>query len=326
MVVPLPFLSGFIYRQLLLTPPQPTTRFDGQTIIITGATSGLGFEAARLFARLGAAHIILGARNVTQGEAAARAVAQAASSKEALRVDVWELDLEKYASVREFAARVDGLERVDVVCQNAGMATGRFCLAEKDESTVTVNVVCAVLLTLLVLPKLKESAARFGIHPVVTFSCSEIHHFYEFTQRNEPQILATLSDKSKASMLDRYFVSKLLQLLCVRELASRAGPAYPVAINCFNPGFVQTRLGREFGWNLYLWGVVFARSARVGSRTLVAAAGAGAESHGKYMSEGEVAEPSEWVRSEEGKRVQRRVWEEVVERVEGIVPGVSGNI
>ncbi|PHH58382.1 hypothetical protein CDD82_3116 [Ophiocordyceps australis] len=173
---------------------------------------------------------------------------------------------------------------------------------------------------------LKESAARFGIHPVVTFSGSEIHQFYPFAQRNEPQIFASLSDKSKATLVDRYFVTKLLQLLCVREMAARAGPDYPVAFNCFNPGFVKSELGRELGWNLYLWGLVFARSASVGSRTLVAAAAKGAASHGRYMTEGEFAEPGEWVRSDEGARVQRKVWDELVEKLEEILPGVTKNL
>ena len=73
-------------------------------------------------------------------------------------------------------------------------------------------------------------------------------------------------------------------------------------------------------------GLFLARSAEVGSRTIVAAAEKGPESHGRYMSESEVVEPSEWVRSEEGRRVQERVWGELVRKLEGIVEGVTGNL
>lgn len=135
-------------------------------------------------------------------------------------------------------------------------------------------------------------------------------------------------------MAERYFVSKLLEIFIVREMAARSTSSsspYPITINCLNPGFCRSELGREAGWTLYLWGLVLARSPEVGSRTIVAAAEAGvkagaARAHGAYMSEGVVAEPSELVRSEEGARVQRKVWAELVEKLEGIREGVTGGL
>lgn len=127
-------------------------------------------------------------------------------------------------------------------------------------------------------------------------------------------------------MLDRYFVSKLLKLFCVRELASRAGPSSPVIINCLNPGFCHSQLGREAGWYSYIMGLLLARSTQVGSRTIVAAAAAGPETHGKYMSDGFLEEPSEFVRSEEGIRLQKKLWAELTARLEAIVPGVTASL
>ncbi|KAI4170654.1 MAG: hypothetical protein LQ348_007075, partial [Seirophora lacunosa] len=167
------------------------------------------------------------------------------------------------------------------------------------------------------------------------------HAFTPFAERDEPNIFAALSDPSKANMADRYFVSKLLEIFIVREMAARSTSSsspYPITINCLNPGFCRSELGREAGWTLYLWGLVLARSPEVGSRTIVAAAEAGvkagaarvkagaARAHGAYMSEGVVAEPSELVRSEEGARVQRKVWAELVEKLEGITEGVTGGL
>lgn len=174
MPVPVPFLGGFLYRQLLLTPPMPRTRFDGKTIIVTGSNVGLGLEAARHFARLGAARVILAVRDLDKGEAAKRSIDQTLSRSPS-PIAVWKLDLSSYDSVQEFAERVyKELDRVDVVCENAGIATGIFRLAERDESTITVNVVSTFLLAFLLLPKLKETAQRFNTLPTLTITSSEV--------------------------------------------------------------------------------------------------------------------------------------------------------
>lgn len=69
-----------------------------------------------------------------------------------------------------------------------------------------------------------------------------------------------------------------------------------------------------------------ARTTEAGSRTLVASVIAGEESHGQYMSDCEVAEPSEFVRSAEGEKVQAEVHKELMAILEGIQPGITQNI
>jgi retinol dehydrogenase-12 len=70
-----------------------------------------------------------------------------------------------------------------------------------------------------------------------------------------------------------------------------------------------------------------ARTTEQGSRTLVhAATAAGPESHGQYLSDCKVMEPSEFVRSAEGKKAGERVWEELSEKLEKIEPGVLKNL
>ena len=68
-----------------------------------------------------------------------------------------------------------------------------------------------------------------------------------------------------------------------------------------------------------------ARSTEEGSRTLVAAAAAGPESHGAYMEHGVVNNDalSEFVRSEEGEKVQLRVWKELTAILEELQPAVT---
>lgn len=81
-------------------------------------------------------------------------------------------------------------------------------------------------------------------------------------------------------------MSKLLEVFYSRELAkhSRESGKPFVVINYLNPGLCHSQLGRESGIGLSILKFFLARTTEVGSRTLVAAATAGAESHGQYQS------------------------------------------
>jgi hypothetical protein len=68
---------------------------------------------------------------------------------------------------------------------------------------------------------------------------------------------------------------------------------------------------------------LLARKTEVGSRTLVHAGTSGVESHGKYLSDCKITEPSAFVRSDEGKRSQEKVWKELIEKLEGIKSGIT---
>jgi retinol dehydrogenase-12 len=61
----------FAWDQLTLTvPPVVEQNLEGKTIVVTGANIGLGFEAAKHFARMGAGKIIIACRDKKRGEAA----------------------------------------------------------------------------------------------------------------------------------------------------------------------------------------------------------------------------------------------------------------
>lgn len=84
-------------------------------------------------------------------------------------------------------------------------------------------------------------------------------------------------------------------------------------------------LSREGGWAFVIVKFLLARTAEAGSRNLVCAGAAGAETHGQYISDCEVQMPSEFVMSKEGYEVQNRVWTELCEKLEAIKPGVTSN-
>ncbi|KAK0345952.1 hypothetical protein LTR91_018018 [Friedmanniomyces endolithicus] len=168
-------LPAFFYTQLFITPSAPTTSCTGKTIIVTGANTGLGKEAARHFVQLGAEKVILGCRSLDKGEAAKRDIEVSTGRKGV--VEVWELDLGDYGSVQGFAERAGGLRRLDCVVENAGINTNKFVEVGGNESTITVNVVSTFLLALLILPKLQETAKLQGTTPNLTIVSSEVHFF-----------------------------------------------------------------------------------------------------------------------------------------------------
>ena len=195
--------DNFLYTQLITKLPYPTHSLSGQTIIVTGSNTGLGLEAARHFTRIGATKVILAVRTVSKGETAKESIESSTNRKGV--VEVWQLDLSSYESVKDFAKKVQKLDRLDALVENAGIATGKYSKLEDNESTITTNVVSTFLLALLLLPKLRESGQKFNITPHLTIVSSEVHAWSPFTERNSANIFDTLNNKETANMADRYF-------------------------------------------------------------------------------------------------------------------------
>ncbi|KAK3359012.1 hypothetical protein B0T25DRAFT_588050 [Lasiosphaeria hispida] len=329
--IPAKFFLDLIKHQF--TPiPLPTTDCTGQTIIVTGANAGIGLEAARHYARLGAAKLILACRSTAKGEAAKANIEASLATPGVTTIEVWPLDLCSFESVRHFCRRADTtLPRLDIFLANAGISTFRYSPApdaEGYESTIATNVISTFLMAFMLLPTLRRTAAQHNTTPHLTIVTSDSHTFAEFSERNAPAIFPTYLTTAYP-MADRYTTSKLLSLLLTRELADRA-PS-PVVINCVNPGFCRsTNLFDD--WPVLaalLLRVVFfplSRSADTGARVLLAAADGGPESHGAYLESGHVSTPSAYVSSTEGGEMQKRVWGELVVILEGVEPGVSKGV
>ncbi|OCL10135.1 short-chain dehydrogenase/reductase [Glonium stellatum] len=325
-----PWIFRFFYSQWFVTPPYPTESWAGKTVIVTGANVGLGLEAARHFARLGAAKVIIASRSTQKAETAKKSIQETTKCKPDV-LETWLLDLCSYDSVKAFAERCNGLERIDAIVENAGVVTQNFKLEEEDETTITTNVVSTFLLALLVLPKLRETAKRFNTRPNLVIISSEVHFVtnfpeYGMTPAGE-SVFTTLADPGTARMADRYNVSKMMEVLACREIvATRAPKGYPVTINFVNPGLCHSELMRERGLvGSILKFLLHARSTEVGSRTLVSAASIGHESHGEYLSDCIVTAPSKLVTSPLGKEMQVHVWKHLSEKLERIQPGILNN-
>jgi len=232
-------LADFVYRQFIHSPPPPTESFKGKTVIVTGSNVGLGHEACRWLVRLEAAQVIIACRNVEKGKAAAKDI-QATTHCSADILKVWQLDMSSYASVLAFAEKAKAeLPRLDALIANAGIGTRVFKTTEGNEETITTNVVSTFLLAFLLHPKLHETATNFNTQTHLTVTASELYEVAGFKERNVPegQIFATLNDKSKAKMSDRYNVSKLMEIFIIKQMATLAPlSSSKVIVNCVAPG------------------------------------------------------------------------------------------
>ncbi|MCJ1474618.1 hypothetical protein MMC13_003278 [Lambiella insularis] len=325
------FIFDFLYSQLLVRLPYPTSDFSGQTIVVTGANSGLGLEAARHIVRLNAKRVILAVRSVAKGNNAAANISLSTDTDPS-RVEVWHLDLSNFESVKNFAAQIKELDRLDAVIQNAGILTNNFVLSEGMESTVTVNVVRNLLLGLLVLPKLRESAALNDRTGRLSFVGSDLQVVAKFTEQKEPgKLLENLNSEAIANMPDRYSTSKLLQLYAVRSIAvlSPVCPKSNVVINYLTPGACYSDIFKDDApWYSRMFMAVakalLARTTEAGSRTLVHAARPDIDvaEHGAYLQNCSIWPNGENVDSEHGQSLEKRFVNELFGKLEEISPGV----
>ncbi|POS69297.1 dehydrogenase/reductase SDR family member 13 [Diaporthe helianthi] len=335
MALDLNFLITFLYNQFRRLP-KPEKRFTGKTIIVTGANVGLGLEAARHFARLDAARVILACRDTDKGERARADIERSTGRSDV--VEVWALDLCSFESVKEFCHRADQLPRLDVVVENASVAfvgpLGK--LAEGFESTITVNVLATFLMALLLLPTLRRTAAKFNVQPNLVIVSSDAH-FVADERSLQTAAQGKIFDAFKSTSVapDRYQTSKLLQIFLTRQLAQEMSkPANnsnaKVILNTLNPGFCRTALFRDnkFPASIFLifTSQLLGRSAEVGSRVIVDAAAAGPETHGKWLDTLHIREPSAYVRSEEGHKIERRLYDELMEILDRVEPNIASNI
>jgi NAD(P)-dependent dehydrogenase (short-subunit alcohol dehydrogenase family) len=206
----------------------------GRTIVITGANSGTGKEAAR---RLGAAgaHVIMAVRTPEKGEQA-RAEILARHPKAALNVR--HVDLADLASVRRF---VDGLAaddvRVDVLLNNAGvmMPPTRMTTVDGFELQFGSNFLGPFALTMGMLPLLLATGTPVAPARVVTMA-SGVANFGR-VRVHDPQWT------KRYSPTRAYAQSKLADLLFARQLALVADVrGWPLISIAAHPGYTRTNL------------------------------------------------------------------------------------
>ncbi|GAP92002.1 putative short-chain dehydrogenase reductase protein [Rosellinia necatrix] len=192
-------------------------------------------------------------------------------------------------------------------------------------------------MALLLLPTLKNTATSFygpSGEPGTPHLCivgSNAQFYTKFEQQNETSIFESL--RGDRDIYNRYANTKLISLLIMREVAKKMSESEnPVILNMVDPGFCESELLRERTWPWYfklMMAVsipVLARTAEMGARTYIWAASAGPESHGRYIEDCELSTPAPLADAEEGRQLQVRIFGELVDVLNGIVPKVTENI
>ncbi|KAL1828134.1 hypothetical protein ACET3Z_006546 [Daucus carota] len=226
------------------TADQVTSSVDlrSSTAIITGATSGIGAETARVLAKRGA-RLVLPARNQ---KAAEETKARIQSEFPGAEVLIMPLDLSSLSSVRNFVSEFESLNLpLNLLINNAGKFSHKHAVSEDGiEMTFATNFLGHFLLTKLLVEKMIETAKTTGVEGRIVNVSSSIHGW--FSGDLIPYLEHITRNKSDYDATCAYAISKLANILHTKELANRLqGLGANVSVNCVHPGIVRTRLTRD---------------------------------------------------------------------------------
>lgn len=202
----------------------------GKTVLVTGANSGIGYQAALELARHGA-HVLLGVRNPAKGQAA---LGQLLREVPGAQAELALLDMASLASIRDFSQKFTNSGRgLDLLINNAGVMAlpNRELTADGFERQFGINHLGHFALTGLLLPRFLASTA-----PRVVTVASLAH-------RNGKIEFDNLQSERSYAPWDAYNNSKLANILFARELDRRAKAAGSKLISLpVHPGISRTSL------------------------------------------------------------------------------------
>lgn len=291
----LPFSRQFI-KSLRVSQPQPPENLNltGQTGIITGGNSGIGFEASMTLLGYKLSHLIITTRDSRKGE---DAVAKLKALHPTALIEAWPLDMLSYDSIRTFTQRCASLGRIDFAILNAATQHGEFVINEstKHELVFQVNYLSTVLLTLLLLLVLKEKRSQRKPGRVTIVS-SGLAMTAKFPEQRADKIIPAFDDPSGwgwPAAAERYSTTKLLLLMFVIKLKDHVDPN-EVVVNAADPGFMRGT-GLDRGIPAYmkatygLMRMVMGRGLKAGAWAYVDAAVVKPDAtHGSWMYNWEV--------------------------------------
>jgi len=275
---------------------------QGTTVVITGATSGIGEVAADRLAAKGA-RIVFIARDKSRGEETLRHL-HAIAPDQAHAAHY--ADLSQISEMKRVSAEIAAAEpRIDVLINNAGaLFNARKLSADGLEMTFAVNHMAYFVVTNLLLP-------RMGSGGRVVSTSSDAHKGAKLN-------FDDLQSEHGYSGFGVYGRSKLCNILFTRELARRI-KGTGVTANCLHPGFVATRFGDASG------GIVsfavraaknFALTPEQGAETIIYLASSPdvADVSGGYFYKSKIATPTKEAQNDADAK---RLWD-VSAKISGV--------
>ncbi|MQL91414.1 hypothetical protein Taro_024038 [Colocasia esculenta] len=223
------------------TAEEVTKGIDGSglTAVITGASSGIGKETARVLALRGV-HVVMAVRNLSAGHCAKEAITKEVPKA---KIDVLELDLASMASVRKFSSEFSSLKLpLNILINNAGIMACPFALSPDGiELQFATNHIGHFLLTDLLLENMKKTARKSAIEGRIVILSSEAH---TVTYR-EGIRFDKINNKLKYNSVLAYGQSKLSDILHANELSRRfKEEGVNITANSLHPGVIVTNLFR----------------------------------------------------------------------------------
>ncbi|XP_010248591.1 PREDICTED: short-chain dehydrogenase TIC 32, chloroplastic [Nelumbo nucifera] len=210
------------------------------TAIITGATSGIGAETARVLAKRGI-RVVIAARDLKKGGEVKERI-----QKESPRAEIvlLEINLSSFASIKRFCSQFLSLGLpLNILINNAGKYSKNLEFSEdKIEMTFATNYLGHYLLTEMLLEKLVETAAQTGTEGRIINVSSVIH---SWVRRDEFRFSDMLNPKNYNGTR-AYAQSKLANILHAKEMAKKLNAKNArVTINAVHPGIVKTGIIRD---------------------------------------------------------------------------------
>ena len=200
--------------------------YENEVALITGANKGLGLEIARQLAATGIT-VVIGARDLAKGEAAANTLKGEGHDAHFVRLDVTnEVDI---AALPAYFSNNFG--RLDILVNNAGvMLDGSGVTAQVLRDTYEANVVAPYLITQALLPLIQAAPAGRIV--------------------NQSSILGSLTvvgqpDTVGADWLGAAYTSSKAALNMLTVVQSRKLAGTRVKVNAAHPGWVKTDMGGE---------------------------------------------------------------------------------
>lgn len=270
----------------------------GKTVVITGATSGIGEVAACDLAKQGA-RIVFTARD-SQRAAATMARLKLANPRADHSVHL--ADLSSLAEMKQVASEIAATEsKIDVLINNAGAVfLSRKTSRDGLEMTFATNHMAYFVVTNILLDRLKAAP---GARIVSTASDAHKSGKLDFSD---------LQSEKSYSSFRVYGTTKLENILFTRELSRRLQGS-GVTANCVHPGFVGTRFGQNNARNIVLKGITraimsFGLKPEEGAKTIIYLASS-PEVEGKsggYYYKCKPEQPTEAARDDDAAR---RLWD-----------------
>ncbi|KIM44799.1 hypothetical protein M413DRAFT_442764 [Hebeloma cylindrosporum] len=328
----------FIKEQRTPVPPVVQADLAGKTVIVTGANSGIGFEAAKHFARMNPEKLILACQSRERGEAALKSLSEDTGCRTA---ELWILNLADFASVKSFADRFDKEGgRLDILVENAAVIPSKTLSLTPDgwESTFQVNNLSNSLLGLRLLPHMIETWKTYNTTPRIVVVSSEVHSWSHLDSEkkvldapNPFQVFGRSEEYITPAVLKvRYQDTKLLNVFFARALSDRLSDKR-IIVNSVNPGYCLSNIRSSFtgfqAWVDWAMEKALARTSEEGSRQLIWAALGGKDQldqmRGAYISFARISEASDFVISKEGKAFQDKLWNNLVDELVKVDPKIQ---